>query len=112
MLSPRPHRHDGTPGAGRDPRPPVDSAPPRVAAALRGRTSMNRSVLMMVALAAVAAVASAAPPKAAPPKAAPAKAAPAMTPTVSVAGLRVVGIGYGEGGREAQAFNESSGVGL
>jgi hypothetical protein len=31
---------------------------------------------------------------------------------VSVAGVRVVGIGYGEDGREAQAFNESSGVGL
>ena len=29
-----------------------------------------------------------------------------------VAGVRVVGIGYGEEGREAQAFNESSGTGL
>ena len=60
---------------------------------------MNRSFLTVVAVAAVAGTAWSAPP------------APAA-PKVSVAGLRVVGIGYGEGGREAQAFNESSGVGL
>lgn len=33
-------------------------------------------------------------------------------PTVSVAGIRVVGQGFGEDGREAQPFNESPGVGL
>jgi hypothetical protein len=54
-----------------------------------------------------AAGATAAPP--AKKTAAPAKAA---APTVSVAGIRVVGQGYGEDGREAQPFNESPGVGL
>jgi hypothetical protein len=54
-----------------------------------------------------AASAAAAPP--AKKAAAPAKAA---APTVSVAGIRVVGQGYGEDGREAQPFNESPGVGL
>ena len=54
-----------------------------------------------------AAGAAAAPP--AKKAAAPAKAA---APTVSVAGIRVVGQGYGEDGREAQPFNESPGVGL
>lgn len=73
---------------------------------------MNRSLLTVAAFGALAAVASGAPPKAGPARAAPAKAAPATAPTVSVAGVRVVGIGFGEGGREAQAFNESSGVGL
>jgi hypothetical protein len=58
---------------------------------------MNR-FLSTAALAAMAASVSAAPP--------------AAGPKVSVAGVRVVGIGYGEEGREAQAFNESSGVGL
>ena len=67
---------------------------------------MNRSLLTMAAMAAAATAWSAPPPKAPP------KAAPAAAPTVSVAGVRVVGIGYGEDGREAQAFNESSGVGL
>lgn len=57
-----------------------------------------------------AAGAAAAPPaKAAKKPAAPAKAAP---PTVSVAGICVVGQGYGEDGREAQPFNESPGVTL
>jgi hypothetical protein len=60
---------------------------------------MKRSLSMVCAVAAVAATAWSAPP-------------PAATPKVSVAGVRVVGIGYGEEGREAQAFNESSGVGL
>jgi hypothetical protein len=67
---------------------------------------MNRSLLTVAALLAVAATAWSAPPPKTP------KAAPAMAPTVSVAGVRVVGVGYGEDGREAQAFNESSGVGL
>jgi hypothetical protein len=58
-----------------------------------------RNLLMMgVALAATVGISLAAPP--------------AAGPVVSLAGLRVVGIGYGEDGREAQAFNESSGVGL
>jgi hypothetical protein len=57
-----------------------------------------RFVPTVSALLAVAVSASAAPP--------------AAGPKVSVAGVRVVGIGYGEEGREAQAFNESSGVGL
>lgn len=39
-------------------------------------------------------------------------AAKAAAPTVTVAGIRVVGQGYGEDGREAQPFNESPGVGL
>jgi hypothetical protein len=57
-----------------------------------------------------AASAIAAPPaKPAKKAAAPAKAA---APTVSVAGIRVVGQGFGEDGREAQPFNESPGVGL
>lgn len=60
---------------------------------------MNRSQLTLAAIAALAGTAWSAPPPPAPPK-------------VSVAGVRVVGIGYGEDGREAQAFNESSGVGL
>jgi len=60
---------------------------------------MNRS-LLTAAASALAATALAAPPP------------PAALPKVSVAGVRVVGIGYGEEGREAQAFNESSGVGL
>ena len=59
---------------------------------------MNRSVSTAAALVGMAALASAAPP--------------AAGPKVSVAGVRVVGVGYGEDGREAQAFNESSGVGL
>lgn len=58
---------------------------------------MKRSFLILAAFA-VAAVASPAPP--------------AGEPAVSVGGVRVVGTGYGEDGREAQAFNESSGVGL
>jgi hypothetical protein len=56
-----------------------------------------------------AASAAAAPPAKPAKKAAPAKAA---APTVSVAGIRIVGQGYGEDGREAQPFNESPGVGL
>jgi hypothetical protein len=60
---------------------------------------MNRSLWTVAgALVGLAGIASAAPP--------------AAGPKVSVAGLRVVGVGYGEEGREAQAFNESSGVGL
>ena len=59
---------------------------------------MRRSLLTLAALAATAGMASPGPP--------------AGGPTVSVAGLRVVGTGYGEDGREAQAFNESSGIGL
>jgi hypothetical protein len=60
---------------------------------------MNRSFVTVAAFAAVAGTAWSAPP-------------PPAAPKVSVAGVRVVGIGYGEDGREAQAFNESSGVGL
>jgi hypothetical protein len=59
---------------------------------------MNRSLSTVAALVGLAGIAWAAPP--------------AAGPKVSVAGLRVVGVGYGEEGREAQAFNESSGVGL
>ena len=59
---------------------------------------MNRSLSTVAALVGLAGMAWAAPP--------------AAGPRVSVAGLRVVGVGYGEEGREAQAFNESSGVGL
>lgn len=59
---------------------------------------MNRSLWTVTAFVGLAGIASAAPP--------------AAGPKVSVAGLRVVGVGYGEEGREAQAFNESSGVGL
>ena len=59
---------------------------------------MNRSLSTAAALVGMATLASAAPP--------------AAGPKVSVAGVRVVGVGYGEEGREAQAFNESSGVGL
>lgn len=59
---------------------------------------MKRSFSTLAALAAAAAMASPVPP--------------AGGPAVSVGGLRVVGPGYGENGREAQAFNESSGVGL
>ena len=62
---------------------------------------MNRFLSTAAALLGAASIASAAPPP-----------TPAAAPKVSVAGLRVVGIGYGEDGREAQAFNESSGVGL
>lgn len=57
----------------------------------------------------LAATAVAAPPT----KKAPAGKAPAVAPpTVGVAGIRVVGQGYGEDGSEAQPFNESPGVGL
>jgi hypothetical protein len=66
-----------------------------------------KRIAWTMAVCGLAASAAAAPPakKAAPP-------AKAAAPTVSVAGIRVVGQGYGEDGREAQAFNESPGVGL
>ena len=59
---------------------------------------MTRYLATLAALLATAVTVSAAPP--------------AAGPKVSVAGLRVVSTGFGEDGREAQAFNESSGVGL
>src|SRR5262245_57479506 len=69
-----------------------------------------KRIAWTMALCGLAASAAAAPP-AKPSKkgAAPAKVA---APTVAVAGIRVVGQGYGEDGREAQPFNESPGVGL
>ncbi len=69
---------------------------------------MNR-IAWTMAVCGLAASAAAAPPAKTAKKGAPAKAA---APTVSVAGIRVVGQGYGEDGREAQPFNESPGVGL
>src|SRR5436190_23108805 len=67
---------------------------------------MKHASLALATLAALSALAAAPARKAAAP------AAAAAAPSVSVCGLRIVGPGYGEGGREAQAFNESSGVGL
>lgn len=66
-----------------------------------------KRIAMTMAVCGWAATATAAPP--AKKGAAPAKAA---APTVGVAGIRVVGQGFGEDGREAQPFNESPGVGL
>jgi hypothetical protein len=66
-----------------------------------------KRIAWTMAVCGLAATATAAPPAK---KAAPAKAAPA--PTINVAGIRVVGQGYGEDGREAQPFNESPGVAL
>lgn len=70
---------------------------------------MNRIAWTMAVCGLAASAAAAPPAKPAKKGAAPAKAA---APTVSVAGIRVVGQGYGEDGREAQPFNESPGVGL
>ena len=70
---------------------------------------MKRIAWTMAVCGLAASVAAAPPAKPAKKGAAPAKAA---APTVSVAGIRVVGQGYGEDGREAQPFNESPGVGL
>jgi hypothetical protein len=67
-----------------------------------------KRIAWTMAVCGLAAAATAAPPAKKP--ATPAKAASA--PTVSVAGIRVVGQGFGEEGREAQPFNESPGVGL
>lgn len=69
-----------------------------------------KRIAWTMAVCGLAASAAAAPP-AKPAKKAGA-AAKAAAPTVSVAGIRVVGQGYGEDGREAQPFNESPGVGL
>lgn len=66
-----------------------------------------KRIAWTMAVCGLAVTATAAPPAK---KAPPAKAA--AVPTVSVAGIRVVGQGYGEDGREAQPFNESPGVAL
>lgn len=69
-----------------------------------------KRIAWTLAVCGLAATAAAAPPKKpVPAKGAAAKAAP---PTVTVAGIRVVGQGFGEDGREAQPFNESPGVAL
>ena len=67
-----------------------------------------KRIAWTMAVCGLAATATAAPPAKKP--AAGAKAAAA--PTVSVAGIRVVGQGFGEDGSEAQPFNESPGVAL